>query len=268
VVDRIYAVTGGAAMSFTVLFTVVEYILITYIFGLIYMFVGGKVSTYIQRSFGWTGYCILGSIGVTFHELAHLVTAVLFRHKISEVRLFRPSQGRVDGTLGYVNHSWDKRSLYQRAGNFFIGTAPMFFGAGLLFIVLRAAYPSAFIDVVETREIFGSLEFAFSNMFKPEYFFSVWTFVVLLITIFICPYMDMSWVDVKGSVSGAIALMLVALVFSLASAIIPSNIVMQIQSTLDTFVTYYTYALILGLIMSVILTICFGLMSLIRGKGI
>ena len=87
-------------MNFTLLFIVVQYIIITYAFGLIYMLIGRKRSEYLQRSFGWTGYCILGSIGVPFHELSHLITAVIFRHKINEISLFRPSQGKTDGTLG------------------------------------------------------------------------------------------------------------------------------------------------------------------------
>lgn len=77
-------------MNLTILFIVPEYIIVTYIFGLIYKFVGRKNTTHIQRNFGWTGYCILRSVGVTFHELSHLITAVIFRHKIKEVRLFRP----------------------------------------------------------------------------------------------------------------------------------------------------------------------------------
>jgi hypothetical protein len=98
-------------MNFTILLTTIEYIAITYIFGLIYKLVGWKNTIYIQRSIGWTGYCVLGSVGVTFHELAHLLTAVIFRHKINNVKLFRPVQGKADGVLGYVDHSWNNRSL-------------------------------------------------------------------------------------------------------------------------------------------------------------
>jgi len=42
----------------------------------------------------------------------------------------------------------------------------------------------------------------------------------------------------------------------------------QIQGAMNTFVTYYIYALVLGLIMSVIMTVCFGLLSIVRGKGL
>jgi hypothetical protein len=255
-------------MSFSILFIAVEYVVITYIFGLLYKLVGWKNSTYIQRSLGWTGYCVLGSVGVTFHELSHLTTAVIFRHKINEVRLFRPMQGRVDGTLGYVNHSWNPRSMYQKIGNFFIGTAPMFFGAGLLFIVLRIAYPSSFTEVAEISEIPGALRFAFGDMFTLSNLLTVWTPIVFLIIIFICPHMHMSWADVKGATSGAIALIAAAFLLSLASVIIPADVMAQIQGVMNTFVTYYIYALALGLIVSIVMTACFGVVSLIRGKGL
>ena len=217
---------------------------------------------------GWTGYCILGSVGVTFHELSHWITAILFRHKINEVKLFRPMQGKVDGTLGYVNHSWNNKSMYQKIGNFFIGTAPMFFGAGLLFVILRVAYPTSFVDISEVGEIPNALGFAFTDMFELSNLLTWWTPIILLITIFICPHMHMSWADVKGSIHGAVALIAVALILSLATMIIPEDMVMQIQSAMNTFIAYYVYALILGLIMSVIMTMFGGLVSLIRGKGL
>ena len=253
-------------MNFVILFIIIEYIVITFVFGLVYKLVGTKNSMHIKHNFGWSGYCVLGSIGVTFHELSHLITSVLFGHKINEVRLFRPFKGSVDGTLGYVNHSWNNNSMYQKIGNFFIGTAPMFFGAGLLFIVLRIAYPSAFTDVTEISEIPNSLMFAFSNMFNLSNLFTTWTLIVSLIAIFICPYMHMSWSDIKGAASGAVALIITAFIISLASEIIPDDVVSQTQVTMNTFVTYYIYSLILGLIVSIVMMICLCLLSIIRGR--
>lgn|GEM_PF-1995236 len=253
-------------MNFTILFIVAEYIVVTYVFGMIYKLVGQKLAVYIQRNFGWTGYCILGSVGVTFHEFSHLIIAVLFRHKINEVRLFRPFQGKIDGTLGYVNHSWNSRSTYQKIGNFFIGTAPMFFGAGFLFVLLSVAYPHSFMSVTEIGEIPNALMFAFSNTLNHENLFAVWTPIIFLYGIFVCPYMHMSWEDVKGATSGAITLAIVALLVSLATAVIPENAVLQIQSTMNTFVTYYVFALALGLIAGIVMAVCFGLLSVIRGK--
>jgi hypothetical protein len=80
--------------------------------------------------------------------------------------------------------------------------------------------------------------------------------------------MHMSWADVKGAASGAITLIITASALSLASSAIPGDWVARIQGGMNTFVTYYIYALVLGLIMSLIMTACFGLASLVRGKGL
>ncbi|MCL2225825.1 MAG: hypothetical protein FWB96_12730 [Defluviitaleaceae bacterium] len=253
-------------MNFTFLFIIAEYVIVTYAFGLMYKFVGKKLAVYIQRNFGWTGYCVLGSVGVTFHELSHLVTAIIFRHKINEVKLFRPFQSKIDGTLGYVNHSWNSRSIYQKVGNFFIGTAPMFFGAGLMFVLLRIAFPYAFAPVTEIAEIPRALVSAFGGILNYANLFSIWTLILFFVSIFICPYMHMSWADIKGATSGAVVLVLIAAVLSVGSVVIPQNLVVQIQTVMNTFVTYYVFALVMGLIVSVAMAISLYVLSLIRGK--
>ena len=60
--------------------------------------------------FGW--------LGCSVHELSHAFFALIFGHKINEIELFKPNS---DGeSLGHVSHSYNKRSIYQKTGNFFI----------------------------------------------------------------------------------------------------------------------------------------------------
>ena len=115
-------------MNFTILFIVAEFVAVTFAFGLLYKLIGQRVTVYIQRNFGWAGYCVFGSVGVTYHELSHL---------------------------------------------------------------------------------------------------TIWTPVVALIAIFVCPYMHMSLADIKGAISGALAFILVAFAVSLATAIIPIDTMIQ-----------------------------------------
>jgi len=62
-------------------------------------------------------------VGTPIHELSHAIVAIMFGHKIEKVSLINFSQ---DGRLGYVIHRWNKRSLYQNIGLFFIAVAPLF----------------------------------------------------------------------------------------------------------------------------------------------
>ena len=66
-------------------------------------------------------------IGVPVHEMGHVIFCVLFRHRIADV-VFFDREAR-SGTYGYVNHSYNSASLYQRIGNFFIGIGPIFLGS-------------------------------------------------------------------------------------------------------------------------------------------
>ena len=82
--------------------------------------------------FGADFYTYLTAPGVMVHEVGHAFFCVLFGHRIVSMRLFRPGR---DGTLGYVEHSWNRRNLYQSVGNFFIGTGPIWFGSALIYLL-------------------------------------------------------------------------------------------------------------------------------------
>lgn len=66
----------------------------------------------------WSTY----SIGIIFHELCHLVLAVVFGHKIDKVSLKGAFFPRYPA---YVLTSYNPRSFYQRLGTLFIAWAPL-----------------------------------------------------------------------------------------------------------------------------------------------
>lgn len=67
-------------------------------------------------------YYTFGFIGVPCHEISHALAAWLFGHKVTKIKLFGIGEG---GLSGYVLHSWNPRSLYQRQGLFWIGISPL-----------------------------------------------------------------------------------------------------------------------------------------------
>jgi hypothetical protein len=93
----------------------------------------------LTRTFGWWSVLWTGWIGVPVHEMSHLVMARIFRHHVSDLHLFSPDPRT--GMLGYVNHTWKPESRYQRAGNFFIGVAPVLGGTAVLILLTRLILP-------------------------------------------------------------------------------------------------------------------------------
>ena len=94
-----------------------------------------------RRSIGWKGILWTAWIGTPIHELGHVFFAFLFGHKIHSVAFFRPNEST--GGLGHVDHSYQRYHLYQRIGNFFIGSAPLIFGALTLTTLLYILVPNA-----------------------------------------------------------------------------------------------------------------------------
>lgn len=53
------------------------------------------------------------------------------------MKLLRHFESRNDNVLGYVRHSYNKNSLYQTIGNFFISIAPLIFGIIVILTLLK-----------------------------------------------------------------------------------------------------------------------------------
>ena len=75
------------------------------------------------------------ALGVAVHELGHAGMCVVFRHKIIKIKLFEPDPST--GVLGYVRHSFNPESVYQRVGNLFIGIGPVFSGGLVIYLALH-----------------------------------------------------------------------------------------------------------------------------------
>lgn len=99
--------------------------------------------TFIVRSLAETGgrKLVLSTawIGTPVHESSHLLACLFFRHRIREVRFFRPDP--VTGVLGYVSHEWRKGAFWQELGHLFIAVAPLPGGAFVLWILGEVLMP-------------------------------------------------------------------------------------------------------------------------------
>ena len=155
----------------------------------------------LARLLGGNGYIYITAPGVAVHELSHAFFCVVFRHKVTEMKLFSPQQ---DGTLGYVSHTYNAGSYYQRAGNFFIGTGPIWGGLVTLFLFSKLLLPSAMFP--SSPSITDNIS-AFLGGFFSMTAWSCWTFYVwLYVALAIGSHITLSRPDLTGAKDGFLML--------------------------------------------------------------
>ncbi len=172
--------------------------------------------------FGW--------LGCSVHELSHAFFALIFGHKINEITLFEPNK---DGeSLGHVSHSYNKKSIYQKIGNFFIGISPLLAGGIVLYLITYILYR---VDISQIFSYHLSVK-VFGNMLLFKQFCTViWTSLVSyknllfsgnvvvwwksILMIYVLystgSSMTLSKSDVKGAISGFLWLVIFIVLFNL-----------------------------------------------------
>lgn len=128
------------------------------------------------KVFGRTIYLYgFGWLGTSVHELGHALFAVLFRHKINDIVLFSPnSEG---GSLGHVNHSYDKKSIYQNIGNFFIGIGPIILGSLILLLLTYLLYQFNLAKVSISINIESFIHFANFKALAIQLWHSIYQYI-------------------------------------------------------------------------------------------
>ena len=157
---------------------------------------------------------ISGAIGTPIHELSHALFCLIFGHKIVELRLYTPRDP--SGTLGYVSHSYHKRNLWHRIGNFFIGVGPLIGGSAVLLLLMWLLVPNASEALFDTalgsavandlaaipsaigERAWGVL----SALFLPENFSAWQWYLFLILAIPIVLHMKISGADLKSGLIG------------------------------------------------------------------
>ena len=87
-------------------------------------------------------------VGTPVHELGHALMCILFAHRITDMKLLLPPRRR-SNTLGYVQHSYNRKNPWAVFGNLFISFGPIFSGLGVMILVLTLCFPAqwnAYLD--------------------------------------------------------------------------------------------------------------------------
>ena len=164
-------------------------------------------------------------LGTPVHELGHATLCPLFGHKITEMKLLLPPH-HPSGTLGYVEHSYNKRNPWARLGNLFIGIGPIFSCLGVVLLCLFLCFPDAWESyLIKTEALSAStalptlLQAVFSLLTAlPEAFAAEdwWIPTVgLVIILFVSQHATLSTADVKGALSALPIYLLLLLLVTL-----------------------------------------------------
>ena len=192
------------------------------VIGLVLGLMERKANGFFFAAFGYKGILATAWIGTPVHEMGHALMCLIFGHKIMDMRLL--TIDRANGTLGYVTHSYNRRSVYQTVGNFFIGIAPIISGIGALFLSLYYLLPNSFkvfevylhkgvmtkpFDLTLVKGFASASLVLIQNIFTLSNFFNPHFWIFLLIAIGVSSHMALSAADIKGATQGLVSLYVV-----------------------------------------------------------
>jgi hypothetical protein len=275
-----------------------------FIFGLLlYLLARFTRLTYVKSVGQKLDIVITGWIGTPVHELGHALFCILFGHKIVEIKLYNPDPD--DGTLGFVSHSYNPKSTYQKIGNFFIGIGPILFGALVLYAALYYLMPN-FQTVFSTVEKHGS---GIAMDVQAGSWLGVWTaikstttsilavifnvdnlsnwkfWVFLYLSFCVASHMELSPPDISGAKGGLITLILALLFFNLFILLIEAigwnsflgeywkylkleTYALHINSFLGVLGALFVYSVIISGLNFVVSFLGLSTVNVIRGRGL
>lgn len=213
-----------------------------------------------------------GFIGTPVHEFSHALMCVIFGHKINEIKLFQINSS--DGTLGYVNHSYNPRNIYQSIGTFFIGVAPILIISTLLYLLLYLLLPELTESIKDCiTEINFTLGFkgvfiVFKTMFEQIIAsldnYKLWIFI--LISTNLSLHMTLSGADINSAKKGLVIIVVLMLIVNIILGLISSVLLNTYTSIIIGLSTYLILFLSLGLISAMVALIVSYIFKYIIGK--
>ena len=201
-------------------------------------------------------------VGTPVHELGHAAMCLLFCHRITDVCLWSPTAK--NGVYGYVEHSYNRKNIWARLGNLFIGLGPLLSGLGVTVLSLWLCFPNAWqnylaatqglASVTEIKELVCGI---FSLLLSiPSAFADGWLrpTIGLILILSVSLHISLSWADVKNSLSafplyGALTALfaLVTSLFGLEGAIVSWLSLLNLR-TLALFAVVIAFAAVWVLI--------------------
>ena len=195
---------------------------------------------------------ITGFVGTPVHELSHALMCLIFGHKITDIKLFQISD---DGTLGYVAHTYNRKNIYHRIGNFFIGVAPIVCISALMYLAAYLLLPTFTASVSAVEFSFSDVGAAFPAIwntlvafFRAATTWQWWVFV--LVGMLLALHMTLSAADIRGALSGLAFLLAAVFIVDLVLGLISTSLITSFTGVVVNIGCYLICFLTIALIIS------------------
>jgi hypothetical protein len=233
--------------------------------GVILGIIENRANFYMWRVLGRKGMLATAWIGTPIHELGHLLMCYLFKHRVKKFKLL--NLRAPNGVLGYVNHEWNRKSLYQNIGNFFIGMGPIFSGTAALILSMYIFLPNSFAAFenysilssgMQEQDILSKIialtAGLFKSIFSAENLTSASFWIYFALAIGISSHIALSKEDLKGAGRGLITIFTFILLINATALILNADI----SDLFTGFLVLNVYLLALSMI-----SIVFSLIRLV-----
>ena len=220
--------------------------------------------------FGW--------LGCSVHELSHAFFALIFGHKIKEIELFKPNS---DGeSIGHVSHSFNKRSIYQKTGNFFIGIGPLLAGGIVLFVITWILFRIEITAIFKYRITTGVFS---DKVVFNQFITALWSGLIYCKNLVLDGILIISWKsflliyvlystgssltlsksDLKGAATGLLWLVIFVLIFNLLTLWI-GDFAAKGVAGVTTYISAFYFLLILSFVSNLFFIMLFFVLNIFK----
>ncbi len=163
-------------------------------------------------------------IGTPIHELGHAIMCLIFAHKITDIKLLLPPN-HPSGSLGYVEHSYNRKNVWAVLGNLFIGVGPIFSGLGVMILMLYLCFPTQWGAYLQTSSLLAESAPTFGEIFRGvlSLLTSLWSgfstdwfrsLLGLVVILSVSQHVTLSGADIKGALSAMPLYLAITMIFA------------------------------------------------------
>ncbi|EEJ71916.1 hypothetical protein [Lactobacillus ultunensis] len=231
---------------------------------LLLTFINRNTKRNLASTLGVNSQIYLGWLGIIVHELSHLLIAILAGHHIEHFKLIcSPREVDINGgRLGYVDESYNPKSLYQRVGTCFIGTAPIWGCTLAVYLILVLMEPNMLrqLQFFSSQIMQGNTKIAFLSLLTTSYFqypislerIMSWIGIFLLISLVVGGF-DLSSADLHNSWTGFALLYIIMAVLIIILNLLGLGI--YVNKILKGFIFIFVSIMSISVILSIIVNL-------------